>query len=96
MPEILTKYPELALKILKDGKVACGEGKPQRVLTTCPKEQFCSLPTGEICVYGVHDINATTQFHPLDFALIGFSLPFLALITLVFTSGMIAGMFWKK
>ena len=53
MPEILTKYPDVALSILKDAKIACGVGKPQQVLKDCPKDQFCSLPTGELCIYGV-------------------------------------------
>src|SRR6187397_1718746 len=96
MPEVITKYPEQALKILKEAHIACGVGKPQQILVHCPKDRFCSLPTGEICVYGIGEIQSTTQFQPLEFALFTFSLPFFAIMTLAFAFGIVSGLFWKK
>ena len=53
MPEQISKYPDVTLKVLKGAGAVCGEGAKQKILTQCPAEQFCKLPTGEICVYGV-------------------------------------------
>lgn len=66
MPELLTQHPEVAIKVLKDAKIDCGTGAPQKILTTCPKEQFCSLPTGELCLYDTTQINQMTQIQPID------------------------------
>jgi hypothetical protein len=67
MPEIITKYPEIVIQIIKVvGK--CGAGVKQQILTTCPPERFCSLPTGEICVYGLEDIPKMTQISTADLA----------------------------
>jgi hypothetical protein len=61
MPEQITKYPEVTLKVLEGGGARCGEGVEQKILTRCPPEQFCSLESGEICVYGVSQIPQMTQ-----------------------------------
>ncbi|MBI2211513.1 MAG: hypothetical protein HYU47_13140 [Deltaproteobacteria bacterium] len=61
MPEQITKYPEVTLKVLKGAGAVCGEGAPQKILTQCPADRFCSLPTGEICVYGINEIPQMTQ-----------------------------------
>jgi hypothetical protein len=61
MPEIITKYPDIVLQILRESGVECGTGVAQRILTACPPERFCSLPTGEICVYGLNEIPEMTQ-----------------------------------
>ena len=61
MPEQITKYPDVTLKVLKGAGAVCGEGAPQKILTQCPAERFCSLPTGEICVYGINEIPQMTQ-----------------------------------
>ncbi len=61
MPEIITKYPDITLKVLRDAGAKCGEGAPQQILTKCPVERFCSLPTGEMCVYGLNEIPQMTQ-----------------------------------
>ena len=61
MPEQITKYPDVTLKVLKGAGAVCGEGAPQKILTQCPAERFCSLPTGEICVYGISEIPRMTQ-----------------------------------
>ena len=61
MPEIITKYPEIVVKILQDAGAECGKGAEQKILTSCPPERFCSLPTGEICVYDLNEIPQMTQ-----------------------------------
>lgn len=61
MPEQISKYPDVTLKVLKGAGAVCGEGAPQKILTQCPADRFCSLPTGEICVYGINEIPQMTQ-----------------------------------
>ena len=61
MPEQISKYPDVTLEVLKGADAVCGEGAPQQILTQCPAERFCSLPTGEICVYGIKEIPRMTQ-----------------------------------
>lgn len=61
MPEIITKYPDIVLQILRGSEAECSTGAVQKILTTCPPERFCSLPTGEICVYGLNEIPQMTQ-----------------------------------
>ena len=68
MPEQISKYPEVTLEVLKGAGAVCGEGAPQKILTQCPGEQFCSLPTGEICVYGIDDIPEMTQITSQELA----------------------------
>jgi hypothetical protein len=61
MPEQISKYPDVTLEVLKGAGAVCGGGAPQEILTQCPSERFCSLPTGEICVYGIKEIPQMTQ-----------------------------------
>ena len=61
MPEQITKHPEVTMQVLKGAGARCGEGVQPKILTRCPREKFCSLPTGEICVYGIADIPKMTQ-----------------------------------
>jgi hypothetical protein len=61
MPEQITKYPEVTLEILKGAGARCGIGVEQKILMACPRDRFCALPTGEICVYGMQDIPRMTQ-----------------------------------
>jgi len=61
MPEQISKYPDVTLEVLKGAGAVCGKGAPQKILTQCPVERFCSLPTGEICVYGIKEIPEMTQ-----------------------------------
>ena len=61
MPEQISKYPEVTLKVLRGAGGVCGEGAEQKILTQCPADRFCALPTGEICVYGVDQIPQMTQ-----------------------------------
>ncbi len=64
MPEQISKYPDVTLEVLKGAGAVCGEGAPQKILTQCPSERFCSLTTGEICVYGIKQIPQMTQITP--------------------------------
>ena len=61
MPEVISKYPDITIEVLKSGGAKCGEGVVQKILTKCPHERFCSLPNGEICVYGLDEIDKMTQ-----------------------------------
>jgi len=61
MPEIVTKYPAVLIKELKDAGGKCGVGARVQILKNCPSDQFCVLPTGEICVYDLKDITSMTQ-----------------------------------
>lgn len=92
MPEIVTKYPDVVLKLFKDAHIKCGVGKPQNILTTCPKDQFCALPRGEVCVYGLQDIHKMTQITALDvFQVSAIAIPLFALLVMVFLLGIFAG-----
>lgn len=61
MPEVVTKHPDVVKEVLQSAGAKCGAGAPQKILTKCPREQFCALPGGEVCVYGVGDIGRMTQ-----------------------------------
>lgn len=61
MPEQITKHPEVTMRVLESAGAQCGDGRPQRILTECPEEQFCALPSGEVCIYGVEQIPEMTQ-----------------------------------
>ncbi len=61
MPEVISKYPEITIKVLEGAGARCGPEFQPRILTKCPPERFCSLPTGEICVYGLDEIPQMTQ-----------------------------------
>lgn len=75
MPEIITKYPDIVLQILRESGIECGTGAAQRILTACPPERFCSLPTGEICVYGLNEIPKMTQISSGEIAQVVSSAP---------------------
>ena len=75
MPEILTRYPDVALSVLKSAGAKCGVGINQQILTSCPSEHFCSFPQGEICVYGLNDIGKMTQIHLNEFSDLVSSVP---------------------
>jgi hypothetical protein len=61
MPEQITKYPDVTLKVLQGAGARCREGVEQKILKQCPPDQFCSLKSGEICVYGIGQIPQMTQ-----------------------------------
>ncbi len=66
MPEILTKYPDVVIQVLRESGAKCGVGSPQQILTSCPSERFCSMPTGEVCIYGLNEIPGMTQITPAE------------------------------
>jgi hypothetical protein len=68
MPEQISKYPDVTLEVLKGQGAVCGKGAPQKILTKCPAERFCSLKTGEICVYGINEIPKMTQIKAQELA----------------------------
>lgn len=68
MPEIVTKYPKVLIQELKDVKGKCGEGVSPQILKSCPVDQFCSLPTGEICVYDLNELSTMTQVTPSEWS----------------------------
>jgi hypothetical protein len=107
MPEQISKYPDVTLKVLKEAGARCGEGAKQKILTQCPRDQFCALPSGEICVYGIDQIPQMTQITTEELARIVCppdeqasiaSLPFpdLAVMGTVFTAGLFAGRLWRN
>ena len=75
MPEQLTKYPDITLRVLRTSGAVCAEGAVQRVLTECPVEQFCKLPGGELCVFGLEDASKMTQITATDWQALASSGP---------------------
>ena len=109
MPEQISKYPEVTIKILKEAGARCGEGVEQKILKKCPPERFCSLPTGEVCVYGIEDIPQMTQISTQELARVvcppghGSStgsppLPAfqVAPVLAAFAAGLVVGALWRK
>lgn len=59
MPEILTKHKQTVIDMLNelDG-VNCGNTSqyyPPKILKTCRRNQFCTLPNGEFCIVDMND-----------------------------------------
>lgn len=109
MPEQISKYPDVTLKVLRESGAICGQGAPQNILKQCPRERFCSLRTGEICVYGINEIPKMTQVTTQELAKVvcpqaqkaaafsaGISALEAALIFAVFLSGIGLGKFLPK
>lgn len=61
MPEVITKHPDVVKQVLESAGARCGAGERQEILTKCPRDRFCKLPGGEICIYGVGDVGQMTQ-----------------------------------
>lgn len=92
MPEIITKYPQAMIKVLKGANIQCGIGDKQAILHHCPHDRFCSLPTGEICVYGISDISKMTQIHRLElFKSTEVIIPLIGLLLVGFALGVLFG-----
>lgn len=66
MPEIITKYPDVVLTVLKSSGAKCGGEQKQKILTQCPPSQFCSFPGGEVCVYGLSQLSSMTQIKSIE------------------------------
>ncbi len=62
MPEVLTLHPEIVKKVLASAGIKCGTGMAKRILKDCPNSSFCSLPGGELCIYGLNNQKKMTQF----------------------------------
>lgn len=104
MPEIITKYPEIVLQILRESGAECGVAT-QKILTSCPVERFCSLPTGELCIYGLNEIPKMTQIsvaeiiqkvaaQPIQPSIL--SLKIILLLIITFIIGVTIGILYKK
>ena len=97
MPEIITKYPEVVMQVLKGSGAKCGIGEKQQILIHCPPKQFCSFPQGEICVYGLQDtahmqqISSTELFEMVKDDPALFSFTNLGLLALIFLIGLFIG-----
>lgn len=104
MPEIITKYPDIVLQILRGSGAECGAGAAQRILTACPPERFCSMPTGEVCVYGLNEIPKMTQISAAEITQVVsaaplpsiFSLEAILLIALTLAIGLVIGILLCK
>ena len=109
MPEQISKYPDVTLQVLRESGAVCGQGAPQNILKQCPRDRFCSLRTGEICVYGINEIPKMTQITTQELAKVvcplaqkasvfpaGISALEAALIFAVFISGIGLGKLWRK
>lgn len=93
MPEMLTKYPQIALSLLKEANIPCGTAASAKYLKTCPKENLCTFPTGEMCIYGINEMPSMMQIHTLDILFLpGIFLPMTALAVMIFTLGILAGL----
>lgn len=99
---MLTKYPDSAFAVLKSAGAKCGMGAKQQILTSCPADQFCSLPQGEICVYSIKDVATMTQLGPADFANVLGPIPTIysnvniILLMMSCLLGILVGMWLKK
>lgn len=61
MPEVLTKHPDVVRQLIEKTGGRCGEGQKQTILKACPPAQFCTMPGGELCIYGVEQARSMTQ-----------------------------------
>ena len=108
MPEQISKYPDVTLQVLRESGAVCGQGAPQNILKQCPRDRFCSLRSGEICVFGINEIPKMTQISSQELANVvcpqarkaavfsaGFSALEAALVFAVFLSGLGVGKLWR-
>lgn len=109
MPEQISKYPDVTLQVLRGNGAVCGQGAPQNILKQCPRDRFCSLRTGEICVYGISEIPKMTQVTTQELAKVvcpqarnaalfsaGFSALEASVILAAFLSGVGLSKLWPK
>ena len=93
----------------RESGAVCGQGPQQKILKQCPRDRFCSLRTGEICVFGISDIPKMTQITSEELAQVvcpqaqktavlsaGISELESALFVVVFLSGLVVGKFREK
>ncbi len=108
MPEQISKYPEVTLQVLQGAGGICGKGVEQKILTRCPAERFCALPTGEICVYGLDQIPQMTQITMQEVARVVCPISHASLVPAMeptvqgvllgacFALGLLIGRVWRK
>jgi hypothetical protein len=107
MPEVISKYPDVTLKVLRSAGARCGEGAEQKILKKCPRDHFCSVPGGEICVYGIEEIPRMTQVTPQELAQVvcpprapksaGVAAPTLgAGLPMILVLGLVVGREWSR
>ena len=110
MPEQISKYPDVTIQVLKGAGARCGPGVEKKILKQCPGERFCSLSTGEICVYGLDQIPQMTQVTTQELARIvcpaaqrssagGFDAALIPDVTALGASlvvGLAVGRLWRK
>ena len=101
MPEQITKYPDVTLKVLAEAGALCGKGAEQKILTTCPRDRFCALSTGEICVYGIDEIPRMTQISAQELARAvsgpsSISTAEIAAFGALFALGLLCGRVWGR
>lgn len=102
MPEVITKYPETVVQVLRGPGAKCGPGQEQKILKACPPERFCSLPSGELCVYGIQEIRMMTQVTPEEVSRaaagdgVAVSTEAVILIALALGLGFLGGLFLGK
>jgi hypothetical protein len=68
MPELLTNHPDVTIGVLESQGAQCGPQQAPEILTQCPPEQFCALEGGELCVYGLEQVNEMTQISGQELA----------------------------
>jgi hypothetical protein len=71
MPEQLTKHPEVTLQVLRSAGAQCDSSAAPEILTQCPAGQFCKLPGGELCVYGLPQASQMTQVSAAEWQALG-------------------------
>jgi len=67
MPEQITKYPDVTLKVLKDAGAAAARG-PAENSEAVPGRPFLLVAHGGICIYGMNEIPKMTQITRLELA----------------------------
>jgi hypothetical protein len=68
VPEQISKYPDITIQVLREGGAQCGSGVEKKILKACPSERFCAFPSGEICVFGLNQVEQMTQIRPHELA----------------------------
>ena len=104
MPEQITKYPEVTIKVLEGAGARCGPSVEKKILKQCPAERFCSFDSGEICAYGIDQIPKMTQVTLEDLAKVAcpstrldrFALPDAAALAATFVLGFVFAMLWRR
>ena len=99
MPELLARKPEIVMKILINNGAKCNTGEKQQILTNCPPDKFCSLKTGEFCIYGVNELSHSSQIQPMDMYFsdwVYISITIMILIFGMFCGWMLKSMFSKN